>query len=91
MDTQVLKEVGEPLAMTRQRTVGPNEYRPLVVLTLCTILAACGGPTLYKRPPGMTMEEGQRHLDECQQVAYRVYASQSALERCMASRGFVKQ
>ncbi len=68
-------------------------YRSFIlVLTLtCAILAACDGPTRYKRPAGMTMEEGQRHLDECQQQARRVWLSQSTLERCMAERGLVKQ
>ena len=62
-----------------------------ILILACGILAACGGPTLYKRPADMTMEEGQRHLEECQQQAHKVWASQSTLERCMASYGFVKQ
>ena len=62
-----------------------------ILVLVSSIVAACGGPTLYKRPADMTVEEGQRHLDECQQQARRVWASQSALEKCMASRGFVKQ
>lgn len=66
-------------------------YRSVILVLACEILAACGGPTLYKRPAEMTMEEGQRHLDDCQQQARRVWASQSTLERCMASRGLVKQ
>jgi len=66
-------------------------YRQLFILVLAwAILAACG-PTLYTRPPEMTMEEAQRHLDECQEEAYRVWAAGSARDRCMASRGFVKQ
>jgi hypothetical protein len=66
-------------------------YPALIVVLVCVILAGCGGPTLYKRPAEMTLEEGQRHLDECQEQARRVWASQSSLERCMASRGFIKQ
>jgi outer membrane biogenesis lipoprotein LolB len=67
-------------------------YRSFILLLACVILAACGGePTRYKRPADMTMEQAQRHLDECQEQASHVWASQSSLERCMASRGLVKQ
>ena len=66
-------------------------YRWFILVLACEILAACGGPTQYKRPPDMTMEQGQRHLDECQERAQHEWASQSTLEKCMASRGLVKQ
>ena len=66
-------------------------YRSFILLLGCAILAACGGPTQYKRPAEMTMEQAQRHLDECQEQASHVWASQSTLERCMASYGLVKQ
>jgi hypothetical protein len=66
-------------------------YPALIVVLVCAILAGCSGPTLYKRPADMTMQEGQRHLDECREQASHVWASQSSLERCMASRGFIMQ
>ena len=63
----------------------------ILVLAGASIVACGGGPTPYERPAAMTLEEGQRHLDECQQQARRVWASQSSLEKCTASRGFVKR
>ena len=52
--------------------------RSFILVLACVILAACGGePTRNKRPADMTMEQAQRHLDECQEQASHVWASQS--------------
>jgi hypothetical protein len=65
--------------------------RYLSVLVLASVVLAACGPTLYKMPAGMTIEEAEQHLNECQQEAHRVWAAGKARDRCMASRGFVKQ